>query len=468
MEIKEIQKQVESVIKHSQHLEHIDCTALIQDWFEAKRDFMEAFGGEPIFEYPETVYFELGPKEKRLRVSDFIEMVDTRWCNGPLAQFLSEQQEGFFENRVVKAYTVPWNGVQIVPGMKLLKAFKFFEEDKEVLNAMQSAASMIIQEDKIEGKLCLSVHPLDFLSSSENNHNWRSCHALDGEYRSGNLSYMVDRATIMCYLKSTKEEILPNFPSSVPWNSKKWRVLLFLSEKWDMMFAGRQYPFNTETGLNMITEKLLPQTHIAGKWGDWDDTKIRDIEGKSWFHTMHSPYVPIGQHLMPMRELIHTVPGSLFFNDLLHSSCYDPVYSYRMAGEYGWVHPTVGQNTKFILGGKVKCLCCGEHDVTMTETFLCPDCELEYGECENDDFATCPCCGHRFFYEDGTYVDSADETVCPNCADSDTMCCPSCGDVIYSDESVYDRDSEEYVCKDCYESHMLAKEDRLADVYRGI
>ena len=90
--------------------------------------------------------------------------------------------------------------------MKLVRAFKFFETDKELLNEIQSVASMIIQEDKIEGTLCLSVHPLDFISSSENTHNWRSCHALDGEYRAGNLSYMLDKTTVMCYLNSIKEE----------------------------------------------------------------------------------------------------------------------------------------------------------------------------------------------------------------------------------------------------------------------
>ena len=85
---------------------------------------------------------------------------------------------------------------------------------------------MILQEDKIEGTLCFSVHPLDFLSSSENTYNWRSCHSLDGEFCAGNLSYMADSATMICYLKSDKEEILPRFPEDIPWNNKKWRVFL--------------------------------------------------------------------------------------------------------------------------------------------------------------------------------------------------------------------------------------------------
>ena len=124
-------------------------------------------------------------------------------------------------------------------GMKIVKSFKYFEKDEDTLADIQSAASMIIQEDKIEGKLCMSVHPLDFLSLSENTYNWRSCHALDGDYRAGNLSYMVDSSTVICYLKSDRDERLPNFPPEVKWNSKKWRVLLFFSNDWDMIFAGR-------------------------------------------------------------------------------------------------------------------------------------------------------------------------------------------------------------------------------------
>ena len=131
----------------------------------------------------------------------------------------------------------PYKDVKL--GMKLVKAFKFFEQDKVTLETIQNEASRLIQEDKIEGKLRVSVHPLDFLSASENTYNWRSCHALDGEYRAGNLSYMCDRSTVMVYLCTEDKKKLPRFPASVPWYSKKWRMLLHFSDNWDMIFAGR-------------------------------------------------------------------------------------------------------------------------------------------------------------------------------------------------------------------------------------
>ena len=156
------------------------------------------------------VFFEFIKHDKEIKVDDFANLVEQNYSNPGLADFISSQREGFFTNRVINS-TVTDNGDKIPKDMKLLKAFKFFESNKETLEALQAAASMIIQEDKVEGTLCLSVHPLDFLSASENNHNWRSCHALDGEYRAGNLSYMTDSCTIMCYLKSDKDEKLPKY-----------------------------------------------------------------------------------------------------------------------------------------------------------------------------------------------------------------------------------------------------------------
>ena len=127
-----------------------------------------------------------------------------------------------------------------------MKALKFFIDNEGALRHYQDRISNIIQANSFSGILCLSIHPLDYLSSSENMSNWRSCHALDGEYAAGNLSYMTDPSTIICYLKSNDENdvILPMFPPDVPWNSKKWRCLLHFSDDKDMMFMSKHYPFH--------------------------------------------------------------------------------------------------------------------------------------------------------------------------------------------------------------------------------
>lgn len=453
MHYEKIQEKFNEVIKYSQNIENPNTDELFKKWYEAKKEFIEALDGKLIWEWPEKVSFELGPKEKNLRINDFIDMVVNNYGNNALAEFVEVEKEGFFSNQVIKSYKAS-NGAEIPKGMKLLKAFKFFEKDSKVLNSLQSAASMIIQEDKIEGTLCLSVHPLDYLSVSENNHNWRSCHALDGDYRSGNLSYMVDKTTIICYLKSNRSEKLPNFPDNIMWNSKKWRVLLFLSNNWEMLFAGRQYPFFTETGINFVKDKVLLAANL-GQWSAWSDKKIRTFENEDVFFALKAPYVAVGMSLVPIDELIINEPGSLQFNDLLSSSCYDAMYAYRMVKSTWWdnkkMRPRVSPFEKFHVGGECKCLRCAKKPIELSETFMCVDCELQYGNSDSDIFATCPCCGNRFIFEDGYWIEGANETICEHCADEYTEVCGNCDERFYKEDMIYDREHEMFVCSWCAE-----------------
>ena len=456
MQYKEIQEKFNKVISYSQGIEDPKTDVLFSRWLESKRNFIEAMGGRLIWEWPEPVSFELGIKEKNLRIDDFIDMVCTKWQNNDLADFIALERDGFFSNQVVAPYVYPKKNIVIPQGMKLLKAFKYFEEDTKVLNDMQSSASMIIQEDKITGTLCLSVHPLDFLSTSENNHNWRSCHALDGEYKSGNLSYMIDKSTIICYLKSNKDEQLPNFPEDVKWNSKKWRVLLFFSDNWDLLFAGRQYPFVTEMGLNFVRERLLPAVHM-NQWSPWNVKKIRSFEENGIETYFHNPYIPVGDALLPLNEVIINEDDSLQFNDLLSSSSYDPVFSYRVKSQdLPWlskpkITPVTKKWAKIHVGGPVKCLRCGENIIELSETMMCNDCEMQYGTTDSDIFATCPCCGCRYIFDEGYWVEGAEEAICPDCASEYTEFCSNCGERYYKDDMRYDRETESDYCKYCFE-----------------
>lgn len=450
MQYKKIQEKFNEVIRYSQGIENPQTDKLFADWLEAKRDFIEAMNGQLIWEWPEQVFFELGAKEKTLRIDDFISMVENRWQNPELANFISAERSGFFSNQVVQQYIYPQGEVVIPQGMKLLKAFKFFETNTKVLNDIQSAASMIIQEDKIEGTLCFSVHPLDFLSASENTHNWRSCHALDGEYRSGNLSYMVDHSTVMCYLKSRRLEKLPNFPESISWNSKKWRVFLYFSDHWDMLFAGRQYPFMSETGLDFVKERVLPVLHM-GNWSPWLKKKIRSTEEAGIEFHFRSPYIAVGESLMTLKDVVINEPGSLQFNDLLSSSCYDPVYAIKMEETFYGKVPTMRPKPQLHIGGTVDCCRCGHDHIELSESFMCNYCEMEYGNADSDMFATCPCCGHRFIFDDGYWIEGAEEIVCPDCVDEYTDYCANCGEQYYKDDMRYDRKTESTYCKYCFE-----------------
>ena len=183
---------VDEVLSYSQNVpKPLATEELIQKWYENKKRFIDLMYGKLIWETAQDVTFEIPEANRKGMVSDLAERFDNAYGNGPLADFVFETRADFFNNILSTHYRV--NEDLIIPkGSKIIKAFKYFEPDKEKLVAMQNEASLLVQNAKITGKFCISVHPLDYLSSSENQYNWRSCHALDGEYRSGNLSYMVD------------------------------------------------------------------------------------------------------------------------------------------------------------------------------------------------------------------------------------------------------------------------------------
>lgn len=442
----DIQEQFNKVIAYSQGIPDPKTDELFENWLEAKRSFIEAFGGKLIYEVPVKVSFTLDMEEKKVRLNDFIDTVYNIYSNEALGSFLEQESEGFFSNVVVHDYESEKG--KIPRGMKLVKAFKFFEGDKKTLETIQDDASRVIQENKIEGTLCFSVHPLDYLSSSENTYNWRSCHALDGEYRSGNLSYMTDSSTVVCYLRGSDNVNIPLFPSDVPWNSKKWRMLLYFSENWDIIFAGRQYPFTSTPGLEVVRNELMLMFHETTRcvYTLWCNNYI---SAENTNLPIDFKYIPVRGELLSLTDIVpDDSRDALHFNDLLRSSCYTNPY-YMIKNNYAWArHET--SHPRVMIGRKVKCLYCGKENITNPETMMCDDCELEYGHEENEIYGTCDCCGARVIRDDAISV--GEEIVCDACFATECFICDYCDEVHFKSEEVYNKDHCSYMCKYCYDS----------------
>ena len=444
--IKQIQAQFNEVISYSQGFEP-DTDELFARWYEAKRDYIEAFGGNLIWECPNKVTFELSQADKKVRLDDFINKISTTFGNDALANFLEDNREGFFTNEVVESgfiHVGTGDVVEIPTGMKLIKAFKYFENDPITLKDLQTHASMIIQEDKVTGTLCISVHPLDFLSSSENTYNWRSCHALDGEYRAGNFSYMMDKSTIMCYLKGADDAKLPNFPDTVRWNSKKWRMLLFFSDRWDVMFAGRQYPFFSKTALDIIAIHLKNKL-TTGYWSEWHNDELKSFtysENNMDGGSLMWNYICLNNELYKTVDIIQDGKYSLHFNDLLRSSCYTPYYSFKY-------YRPIGETPKVHVGAAAPCLMCGRSHMVSTDSLLCEECELEFGNSQDDRYGYCDCCDRRIVIEDAHFIESVGQLVCEWCYDSLVTRCEKCGNDFFNTDLTYDKDIHSYVCCNC-------------------
>ncbi len=464
----DIKEQFKSVISYSQDIPNPKIDLLFKEWEENKKRFINRFGGL-IYEWPEPIEFTLDPKEKRVRAMEFASNVSDIYNNPILAEFIDENIDTFFENKVSKNL----DG-KVPEGMKLIKAFKFFESNKTTLRSIQDYASQLIQENKIKGTLCFSVHPLDFLSSSENTYNWRSCHALDGEYRAGNLSYMTDNSTFMVYLKGSDNQILNRF-GSIKWNSKKWRMLIHASENDNIIFAGRQYPFNSKNGidtvLNIYNNFLAKESssklqvnfwpNLISKYNGWradyvDGYVPYDADPNEPPIELKGKYIVYEKQLIELNQIVKEGFDSLNYNDVLKSSCYTYPY-YAILNTYSNYSLDHLLKHPIIIGGKALCLHCENNLIHNSETMRCDDCELKFGTEDNDVYSSCDCCGARIYIDDAICVGDNGDLVCDRCYDTQCFICSCCDNIYYNTERVfipkYDEDDGVWYCRQCYEDN---------------
>lgn len=418
----QIKNQVAQVLRYSEGIDtDVETNSLIDMWYNAKKSIIDAWGGKFIIELPGKVKFRLDKQEKERRLNRFIlDAYHMSW-NSMLEHFLSKNYANFYSNIVEEEFVL--DDKVITKGTKIIKAFKHFGLRDEVLRTLQDQASRLIQEDCLTGTLCLSVHPLDYLSSSENTHNWRSCHSLDGAYRSGNLSYMLDNSTIICYIKSDGEYKLPNFPEEVLWNSKKWRLLVHINEDRTCGACGRSYPFHLQSAMEQCIDEVLKSLNCNPE----------DYSNESLTETKNGPR---------KREQL----CGIYDND--HSTHYNDVLKSPYPHLHFWRNDIKGEFIPFGIGHKVKCIVCGEETlVEGNESMLCDTCWKEYAN--DQDWVLCEFCGTRTRLEDTDYVEGYGY-VCVECAAEECVVCQQCNRLVTEDNAVYLPHIDTVVCRSCY------------------
>lgn len=452
---KNIQAQFNEVIKYSQGIEDPRTDELFNIWAKRKLGFYDSMGNQLIYEFPKPITLEIDTETKEELFTHFIEWVEN--YSYSLSDFLREQKDGFYDNKTISNWSI--NGIDFIPaGMKISKAIGRYWRNTinpTLIETIQTELSRIIQENKVTGKLCLSIHPLDYLSLSENQHNWRSCHALDGEYRAGNLSYMLDQTTIIAYIKSDNDVVLPRFPESVPWNNKKWRCLFFVDPARSIIYAGRQYPFFSENALNLVRQCLFePCNYFMNKIHNFEvgipwkhNCVVGDCKINGEQVTLYQPHIFDADTCLKLSNWVQDATDSMHFNDLLRSSVYTAWtlrYRHRSARE-------LLQQPPMIVGDAIPCLACGktenQHQVYNSDVMLCKDCALERDDIEW--VVQCAECGRRIIKDDSYCIN--DEYYCNDCIEEHTTYCDKCGKAILDfDENTHKGENGEPLCWYCY------------------
>lgn len=401
----------------------------MQDWWLSKQNFINVFGG-PIVRMPEKITITLTEESKSRKFDNMVDSlskvvdIDNTADNGvTFEDFLLENEAGFFENRVVH----PYPEIKINKNMKLLKCFKYFLPSFTVTRTAQDLASRFIQDTKIEGYLYFSVHPIDFLLMSENNSSWRSCHSLDGDYRSGNLSYMMDHTTFVAYLAGEEPEPFLCLPDGKKWLNKKWRMLVHTDNFENVVYYNRQYPFDSDILEGKVNE-FINTFCDKNKFRIPNHNGFSTIRINGWSEALKLDY----NYLLGGEDCIYDTrdiideSDFLGYCDLIHSPFYNPVTSIKKENEYDKLLETSLPNKKKLwdekfkqiysikVGEKVPCVRCGKHYIKRNDSFLCDEC-IATEDADEDYFLVCETCGSRIYNLDDAVTING-ELLCKTCA----------------------------------------------------
>lgn len=122
--------------------------------------------------------------------------------------------------------------------------------DKEIYENFRLKMSVLTNQNNVKGRLCLSIHPLDYITMSDNESDWSSCMSWvdKGCYRAGTVEMMNSPYVLVAYLKSKDDMVIDNYT----WNNKKWRVLVIFDGNHAITI--KDYPYYSATMNNAVLE----------------------------------------------------------------------------------------------------------------------------------------------------------------------------------------------------------------------
>lgn len=264
--------------------------------------------------------------------------------------------------------------IVIQEGMKLTKAYRKIANLYGIdgFEQFNLEYSRYLNQDKLAGNLVLSIHPMDYMTMSDNECDWQSCMNWpdEGEYRQGTVEMMNSECVIVAYLESSKD-FYP-VSSDRTWSNKKWRQLFIVNE---FVITGiKPYPYFNCHITNAVLEWLheLAVTNCGYQYysepGIYSSGKC---EIKDDFNEYHCYKIAFG-------------------TDMMYCD-----FGSRCGDNYMYVSPTIPpQNYYLNYSGVSECMCCGSVGNIPRES------KLTCYECCGSIF--CSCCHEEIEDDEGT------------------------------------------------------------------
>ena len=305
---------------------------------------------------------------------------------------------------------------KIFHGMKPMKILaKFIQEfdgPEDEFEQFRIWHSKQLNQKRMDGELCLSIHPLDFMTMSDNANDWSSCMRWmplrkskvwnHGDYRGGTVSCMNSPYIIVAYLHNPEHKFKIN--DDWEWNSKQWRELFIVQE--EVINEVKGYCFQDE---NLTNTVLMWIKELAAQNLNWtyDNKEVNISEN---VNTKEKPIYLLYEAGTFMYNDIGTLPlhrGRINLEKILNNSSIQEVkkdknkdiWSYFLDVPYG---------------GEATCMCCGciiDPDNASEDAVFCNDC---------DNVSRCACCGEPIRRSELYWVDEYDSPICEYCWENES------------------------------------------------
>lgn len=246
--------------------------------------------------------------------------------------------------------------------------------------------SQILNEKTFSGKLSLSVHPLDYMTMSDNECDWCSCMNWrdGGEYRRGTVEMMNSGCIIEAYLSSET----PMNVEGIEWSNKKWRELFIVTPDFIVGIKGYPYWNRDLEWITMTWIKELATKNLGWKYYNTQYTLDKDDTSAI--------------------EVVERDGDRIRFN-FYSDAMYCDVYSQHSV----FVGIGCPDSVNWNYSGESECMCCGSVAVEFDEEgcLTCNGCETR---------RYCAACGDRIYGDNYYEVDG--EVYCEYCYDNFDTC----------------------------------------------
>lgn len=429
---------------------------ILREWNTSKQTLFDIFGEKLMLE--KEIVVEEGANKKTKEISEYL------YSTNPGISFIINLRKlfelsNYFEDTYATRHAV-YNLTQAYQlyTNKVAKGFSYCNKDGKVVKVPEGAKVMrvlqkiakefdlpdfdifrnhisrITEVRKSKIKFTLSIHPLDYMTMSDNVNGWESCMNWTqgpGSYRAGTIEMMNSPLVVVAYI-TTK----PYYPAntSIEWTSKSWRELIIVHP--NTICSVKSYPYYNIAFDKALVNWLADLAEEKTEWRYNRKLPQESLESCSYVDAWRDKE----------NEDIHFLldfATNAMYNDFGNTENY-AIFS---------VNPPDNKYNTFAINysGLMTCMCCGGSDYwgDDTEAVVCEECDPpEY----------CYCCGERINVSDSIEVDG--ELFCEDCY-HDLHRCIGCEDAHLDDDFIpvfvghienqtinidYD---EHYICEEC-------------------